>query len=331
MSYSSESGVAARRAGGNVFDVSQTSDELAARLLDSYAETGVINHIEGVNLPSKQAVAEITSSLLRLLLPGFYQSEPMNEQSCGEYTRRRLEEVHKALSTEAAKSLEFAPLTAANGGGSCEEALRITTEFLGRLPAVREVLVTDVEAAYDGDPAAATYEEIILAYPGIEAVAVQRLAHELYRAGVALIPRMMTEWAHSRTGIDIHPGAEIGPYFFIDHGTGVVIGETCRIGSRVKVYHGVTLGARSTSGGQELRGAKRHPTIEDGVTIYPGATILGWETVIGVGSTIGGNVFLLHGVPPKSLVYYQEGAVLVKNKGAADFSGSLPDNFTYVI
>ncbi len=183
-------------------------------------------------------------------------------------------------------------------------ARQLTMEFLGKLPEVREVLTTDVDAAFDGDPAAKSKEEVIVSYPFIEAIAVQRLAHVLYREGIELIPRIMAEWAHSHTGMDLHPGATIGTHFFIDHGTGTVIGETTTIGKRVKLYHGVTLGARSTSGGQQLRGIKRHPTIEDHVTIYPGATILGGETVIGAHSTIGGNVFLMDSVEPHSLVIY---------------------------
>src|SRR5258708_3002565 len=180
----------------------------------------------------------------------------------------------------------------------------LTLEFLHCLPRVREILQTDVEAAFNGDPAAASKEEIIVSYPFIEAIAVQRLAHELYLKNVALIPRIMTEWAHFRSGMDLHPGAKIGSHFFVDHCTGTVVGETAIIGNHVKMYHGVTLGAKSTSGGQQLRGKKRHPTIEDGVTIYPGATILGGETVIGAGSTIGGNVFIMDSVAPNSLVIY---------------------------
>jgi serine O-acetyltransferase len=171
-----------------------------------------------------------------------------------------------------------------------------------------------VEAAFRGDPAARTHDEIIVAYPFVEAVAVQRLAHELHVRGVPLMPRIMTEWAHSKTGIDIHPGAKLGSHLFIDHGTGVVIGETCIIGNHVKIFHGVTLGATSTSGGQALRGKKRHPTIEDNVTIYSGAVILGGETVIGENSTIGGNVFLLHSVPPNSVVLMEDNKVRITSK-----------------
>src|SRR5881397_150775 len=180
--------------------------------------------------------------------------------------------------------------------------------FMAELPELRKMLWTDIDAAYEGDPAAKSYEEIILAYPALEAIAIYRMAHLLYNK-VPLIPRIMTEWAHSRTGIDIHPGAEIGSHFFIDHGTGVVIGETTKIGARVKLYHAVTLGARSfqkDEHGKIKKGGKRHPTVEDDVTIYPGSTILGGETVIGARSTIGGNVFLVQSVPPDSLVYYEE-------------------------
>src|SRR5690606_38340932 len=161
------------------------------------------------------------------------------------------------------------------------------------LPCVRDLLQTDTEAAYNGDPAALSREEVIVAYPFIEAISVQRLAHQLYLKEIPLIPRIMSEWAHERTGMELHPGAKIGSHFFVDHCTGTVVGETAVIGNHVKMYHGVTLGARSTSGGQMLRGKKRHPTIEDHVTIYPGATILGGETVIGANSTIGGNVFIM--------------------------------------
>ncbi|HEY5234083.1 MAG TPA: serine O-acetyltransferase EpsC, partial [Verrucomicrobiae bacterium] len=193
-------------------------------------------------------------------------------------------------------------------------AHKLTMEFLGKLPDIREILQTDVQAAFDGDPAAASKEEIIVSYPFIEAIVVQRLAHELYLKNVALIPRIMSEWAHARTGMDLHPGAKIGTHFFVDHCTGTVVGETSVIGNHVKMYHGVTLGAKSTAGGQALRGKKRHPTIEDRVTIYPGATILGGDTVIGAGSTIGGNVFVMDSVKPNSLVIYDGLDMRVLNK-----------------
>jgi serine O-acetyltransferase len=202
--------------------------------------------------------------------------------------------------------------------GSIEaRAEKILADFFGQLASVREMLWTDLDAAYEGDPSATSFEEVILAFPTLEAIAIQRLAHILYHDNLPLIPRMMTEWAHGRTGIDIHPGARIGSHFFIDHGTGVVIGETCVIGKHVKLYHGVTLGARSfekDEKGHIKKGGKRHPEVEDGVTIYPNSTVLGGETVVGARSTIGGNVFLTHSVPPDSLVSYEANQLQVVHK-----------------
>lgn len=192
------------------------------------------------------------------------------------------------------------------------DAAALTTRFVGSLVRLREALSKDVEAAYDGDPAAAGYDEIVLAYPSIRALAIHRIAHEIHGYGVPLLPRIMSEYAHDRTGIDIHPGATIGEYFFIDHGTGIVIGETAEIGNRVRLYQGVTIGAASLRHASALRGKKRHPTIEDDVTIYAGATILGGETVIGRGSVIGGNVFLTESVPPDSRVMAEAPRQLIK-------------------
>src|SRR5262249_12067453 len=204
-------------------------------------------------------------------------------------------------------------------------ARTLTLEFLASLPRVRELLQTDTEAAYRGDPAALSKEEVIVAYPFVEAIAVQRLAHELYLKNIPLIPRIMTEWAHARTGMDLHPGAQIGTHFFVDHCTGTVIGETSQIGNHVKMYQGVGLVASSTAAGQLLRGRKRHPTIEDNVTIYAGATIMGGDTVVGEGSTIGANVFLPYSFPPHSLVVQEEANVKVmskkdREKTAAEFN-----------
>ncbi len=272
--------------------------------LQSYAAVGGINNIDGLNLPSKRAVEDICADLLQLLFPGFHDREPVHSSDVERLTSYRLKTVHEQLKLEVCKALRI-------GSPDCPEgeACAVVLDFLHSIPRVREVLQTDVQAAYDGDPAAASFDEIILSYPCIEAIAIQRLAHILYKTQVPLIPRIMTEWAHARTGIDIHAGAEIGTHFFIDHGTGVVIGESCRIGSGVKLYHGVTLGAKSfqkDDEGRILKGGKRHPDVEDGVTIYPGSTVLGGETVVGANSTIGGNVFLMQSVPPGSLVYYEE-------------------------
>src|SRR5437016_7024985 len=190
----------------------------------------------------------------------------------------------------------------------------LTDQLILSYARVREILRTDAEAAYNGDPAALSQEEIIVAYPFMEAIGVQRLAHELFKQRVPLIPRIMTEWAHSRTGMDLHPGARIGSHFFVDHCTGTVVGETTTIGNHVKMYQGVGLVARSLTGGQMLRGQKRHPTIEDHVTIYAGATIMGGDTVVGEGTTIGANVFLTYSVPANSLVIYEDVQVKVLNK-----------------
>jgi serine O-acetyltransferase len=291
-----------------------TVTQLTDRLIASYARSGGINHLDGKNLPSKRAITIITIDLLRLLFPGFFDEKPIHSSEVKVETAALLDTVLGALEDEIYKSLEYRPPT-----GSPKRDLRtlahgLTLEFLDSLPRIREVLQTDTEAAFAGDPAALSREEVIVAYPFIEAIAVQRLAHELYRKDVPLIPRIMTEWAHTRTGMDLHPGAKIGSHFFVDHCTGTVVGETAVIGNHVKMYHGVTLGARSTAGGQQLRGQKRHPTIEDHVTIYPGATILGGETVIGAGSTIGGNVFIMDSVAPNSLVIYDGLDMRVLNK-----------------
>ena len=283
----------------------QTLSRLTARLLNSYRHVGGINNIEVVNVPSKHAIGAICEGLLQLLFPGFHDEKPILSSELHEITIERVTRITERLNEEICKSLR----TRIPGGCPWELAAEISTAFLGELHTIREVLRTDLEAAYEGDPAAQSYEEIIVAYPSIEAVSIQRLAHLLYRRELPLIPRMMTEWAHARTGIDIHPGARIGPYFFIDHGTGVVIGETSVIGSWVKLYQGVSLVARSfqkDEQGRIVKGGKRHPDVGDHVTIYANATVLGADTHVGSGSTIGGNVFLMQSVPPDSLVIYEE-------------------------
>ena len=296
--------------------VSESITKLTKDLIASYAKVGGINHLDGGNLPSKFAISTITTDLLRLLLPGFFDEKPIQTAELKVEIAMLMDGVSGRLEDEITKSIEYKP----PGGKTADRprllARELTLKFLGTFPAIRELLKTDVEAAYAGDPAAISHEEVVVAYPFIETIAVQRMAHELYKQDVTLIPRIMSEWAHSRTGIDLHPGAKIGSHFFIDHGTGTVVGETTVIGNNVKIYHGVTLGAKSTSRVEELRGSKRHPTIEDGVTIYPGATILGGETVIGANSTIGGNVFLIHSVPENSLVIAEDVSVKVTNKAA---------------
>jgi len=281
-----------------------TVTQLTNQLVASYAKAGGINHLDGKNLPSKRAVAALTVDLLRLLFPGFFDEKPLHSSEIKAETAALLDSVLGALEDEVRKSLEYQPPAGLAKKDIHHEAHQLTRDFLGKLPELREILQTDMAAAFDGDPAAASKDEVLVAYPFVEAIAVQRLAHELFLKQVPLIPRIMSEWAHARTGMELHAGAKIGSHFFVDHCTGTVVGETCVIGQHVKLYHGVTLGAKSTAGGQQLRGKKRHPTIEDRVTIYPGATILGGDTVIGAGSTIGGNVFIMESVQPNSLVIY---------------------------
>ena len=282
-----------------------TVTQITDQLILSYARAGGINHIDGKNLPSKTTIASITHDLLRLVFPGFFDERIIHSSELKVEMVSLVDSVSGRLEDELSKALDYSTPEGVSKKELRSVARTLTLEFLGNLPRVRDLLRTDVEAAYNGDPAALSQEEIIVAYPFIEAIAVQRLAHELYLKKVALLPRIMTEWAHARTGMDLHPGARIGSHFFVDHCTGTVVGETCEIGKNVKMYHGVTLGAKSTSAVESLRGKKRHPTIEDNVTIYPGATILGGETVIGAGSTIGGNVFLTSSVPPNSLVVFE--------------------------
>ncbi len=291
-------------------------DSIARRLLESYEEIGGINHLDGTNLPSRDALTAICRGLLGLLFPGFFTEEPMTGACLEGKTRELLDDVVARLTVETERSLRSQKDAAAH---SEVEARRLACEFLHCLPDVRALLLTDVEAAYEGDPAARSYEEIILSYPCIEAIAIQRLAHWLYRRGVPLLPRMMTEWAHSRTGIDLHPGAVIGSHFFIDHGTGVVVGETTVIGRHVKLYHGVTLGAKSFAKdeeGQIIKGIKRHPNVGDHVTIYPNATILGGTTTIGEHATIGANVHLSESVAPYAVIALGDQTHRVRDKRA---------------
>ena len=283
---------------------------ITEKILASYKAGAGMNNIDGSNLPSKRALAGICEDLLQLLFPGFHDQEPIHTKDLRRVTSHRIYTIAERLKEEVCKSLRL-------GEPACPDAKaeQLVTQFLDTIPLVRQQLQTDIEAAFSGDPAAGSLDEIILSYPYLEAIAVQRCAHLLYCHQLPLIPRMMTEWAHSRTGIDMHPGAHIKSHFFIDHGTGVVIGETSVIGCHVKMYQGVSLVARSLSGGQQLRGKKRHPTVEDHVTIYAGTTIIGGDTVIGEGSTIGANVFLTHSVPPHSLVFYEENSLRILDKG----------------
>src|SRR5437763_1965272 len=281
-------------------------------LLATYGETGGINYLDAAaTLPSRKTIEEVCADLMSLMFPGFRGEALADSDDLPDITKSKIRNLRIRLKPEICKSFGDYPAS----DETKKKADDILDLFVSQLPEIRKLLWTDIDAAFEGDPAATSYEEIILAYPSLEAITIYRMAHVLYNK-VPLIPRIMTEWAHSRTGIDIHPGAEIGSHFFIDHGTGVVVGETTKIGSHVKIYQGVSFIARSLAAGQALRGKKRHPTIEDGVRIYAGTTIMGGDTVIGANSTIGANVFLTKSVPPNSLVYYEEKEVAVVPKRA---------------
>jgi len=288
--------------------------QIVADVVKSYDERGGLNNRDVHNMPSKRAVGAICEDLLRILFPGFHDDDAIHRNTVFDLTEERMSNVVHRLETQVRKSVRIGDPHRPTG-----RTKPILLKFCKDLPEVRHLLHTDIQTAYEGDPAALSQEEIILSYPCMEAISIQRLAHRLYQSEVPIIPRMMTEWAHSRTGIDIHPGARIGSHFFIDHGTGLVVGETCRIGNRVKLYHGVTLGARSFAkddDGRIVKGGKRHPDVHDNVTIYPNSTILGGETVIGENSTIGANVFLMHSVPPNSLVVHEPKQLSIFDKSA---------------
>lgn len=266
-------------------------------ILEDYRHDRDIDKIDQYAHPDKDGIIDIVDKLRRIVFPGYTKEKNFRIYNARHNLSMLMEDVMFNLSRQIALVLRGMGQENAE-----DEGQRITLEFFRQIPKIRGLLQTDLQAAYDGDPAATGYDEIILSYPGLFAITVYRLAHELYTLDVPMIPRMMTEHAHSITGIDIHPGATIGAYFFIDHGTGIVIGETTVIGEGVKVYQGVTLGGLSTRGGQSLRGKKRHPTIEDNVTIYANASILGGETVIGQGSVIGSNAFITHSIAPCTTV-----------------------------
>ena len=291
-----------------------TSQHAIDELLRTYGENGGIDYLTvGATLPSRLVIESACVDLMSLMFPGFRGEAIVDSGDLADVTRSRIKSLQTRLKPEICKSLGEFP---ANDAIDCK-ADEIFALFVEELPHLREMLWMDIDAAFEGDPAAKSHQEIILSYPALEAIAIQRMAHLLYNNKLPLIPRVMTEWAHSRTGIDIHPGAKIGSHFFIDHGTGVVIGESCEIGARVKLYHGVTLGARSfqkDEDGKIKKGGKRHPTVEDDVTIYPNSTVLGGKTVIGARSTIGGNVFLMQSVPPDSLVFYEEKQLRIVHK-----------------
>lgn len=280
-----------------------------------------MRHLDQVFLPNRDRIVEAIEMLRQLLFPGYFGKQGLTSENVKFRIGELVLEASELLYEQVRCCVRYREnISGPNGGDArCEacdrEAAQIVATFFDRLGVVREMLSDDVQAAFDGDPAAKNIDETIFCYPGLFAISVQRMAHELHKLNVPLLPRIMTEYAHGRTGIDIHPGARLGRRFFIDHGTGVVIGETTEIGDNVKVYQGVTLGALAPAYGQMLRGEKRHPTIEDDVVIYAGATILGGDTVIGRGSVIGGNVFITESVPPNNQVTQEPGRLKYRQRG----------------
>ena len=276
--------------------------QITKSILDDYGTGRNIDKMDLFNQPSKEEIIAIVEDLLKIVYPGYYRDRSYKIYNIKSNSTVTIEDVAYHLNKQILLALKYTAEEDTDIDKLTEQAEKDTVTFLKKIPDVRAMLETDLEAAFQGDPAAKYRDEIILSYPGMFAITVNRLAHELFLLEVPLIPRIMTEYAHSITGIDIHPGATIGKYFFIDHGTGVVVGETTVIGDRVKIYQGVTLGALSTRGGQKLRDVRRHPTIEDDVTIYSGASILGGETVVGKNSVIGSNVFITSSIPADTKV-----------------------------
>ena len=315
---------------GNAGRQAAQHSTIAQALLALYASDPRALCVSQRYLPSREAIVEILGLVLDLMYPGYFGRREISREGLGDYVSDLVDRLAPKVEREIENCLCYGRERDSGAAGAptiqkgecLPRARELTQAFLASLPDVRQLLVVDVQAAFDGDPAATNLDEIILAYPGVLAVSVYRIAHVLYGLGVPMMARIMTEWAHSRTGADIHPGANIGAAFFIDHATGVVIGETTDIGDGVKLYQGVTLGALSfprDASGQIIRGKKRHPTVESGSTLYANATVLGGQTVVGADSVIGGSVFLTRSVPPRSRVSLKEPELRVGTRdGAAE-------------
>ena len=289
-------------------------ESLVDSILSDYRLSRDIDKMDLKRHPDKDVVIDMITKLLRIVYPGYFRDTSYRMYNAKHNLSMLIEDVMYNLNKQITLILQ----SGMEDGEAKEKAQQISLEFFRQIPRVRAMVQTDVEAAYAGDPAATSTDEIIFCYPGLFAITVYRLAHVLYELRVPMLPRIMTEYAHGITGIDIHPGATIGNYFFIDHGTGIVIGETTIIGENVKVYQGVTLGGLSTRAGQGLRGKKRHPTIEDNVTIYANASILGGETVIGRDSVIGANAFITHSIPEATTVSIKSQELQFKQRRCAD-------------
>ena len=285
----------------NILEENHSIDRAVDNILESYNKYGGINLEEAIQFPNRQNVVEILRDIISLIFPGFRTAEDIDCETLRYVTGQKVNRIISMLTREIKKALIYVTQDAEVSKCHCFSLAKKTAQALiEEIPEIRRKVGLDVQAAFQGDPAAKSTEEVIVSYPGLEAIVVYRIAHFLCENGIPVIPRIMSEYAHGKTGIDINPSATIGESFFIDHGTGVVIGESCSIGNNVKIYQGVTLGALSVK--KELMNKKRHPTIEDNVTIYANATILGGETVIGEGSTIGGNTWVTKSVPPHTLL-----------------------------
>lgn len=287
---------------------------LVNKIIDDYKQGSHVDIKETFMRPKKDTIVKIIVQLRNIIFPEYFKNSNYRVYTIRNNLSMQLEDVMYNLSKQISIVLKYLPEHENKSDDELlTEAEQLTLKFLDRLTEIRRLINTDLEAAYDGDPAAFNKPEIVFSYPGLFAILVSRIAHELYLLNVPLIPRIMTEYAHTQTGIDIHPGATIGEYFFIDHGTGIVVGETSVIGNNVKIYQGVTIGALSTREGQKLHGTRRHPTIEDNVTIYAGASILGGNTVIGRNSVIGSNVFITTSIPPDTRVSIKTQELLMKS------------------
>jgi len=301
---------------------------LTGKIVDSYEHDNRIHHLGHCPLPKYEVITQIIEDLKDLIYPGFRRREGLHSGNVSYHVGNLVDTLHDKLTTQIARALLHADRVSGKSAVDCQEprnyeaiGQKVAFEFLEKIPELRAILATDVEAAFVGDPSVSNRDEIIFCFPGLEAVTIYRLAHQLAKFKVPFIPRMMTEWAHKQTGIDIHPGATIDKHFFIDHGTGVVIGETCNIGQHVRIYQGVTLGALSfaTDGeGQLIRGTKRHPTIEDRVIIYANATILGGKTVVGHDSVIGSSVWITSTVAPHTTVVLEKPRLKMRGVVTAD-------------
>lgn len=304
--------------------------DIAYKIAKNYTNSDLLLGNSEKSLPVRKIIIEILDDLRKLLFPIYFSTEQVNTNNASYYTGQKLSNLHVKIKKQITLALEYNENTSFSDSNIAlsTHAENICCEFFKKLPQIQSLLLLDAQAGYDGDPSASNREQIIFSYPGFYAIFVYRLAHELYNLNVPFIPRIMTEHAHSKTGIDINAGATIGKYFFMDHGTGIVIGETTIIGDYVKLYQGVTLGALSTRGGQHLAGVKRHPTIEDRVTIYSNATILGGETVIGKDSIIGGGAFITSSIPEKTRVSVTPPDLSIKNEIKHNSSAT---NYVYEI